>query len=125
MHVTAFGDFVRRRRLDLGMTLKDMAGQLGVSNAFLSAVELGRKRIPDSWDEVLPNILVLSESQKNDLLSRMDSCRVAGALEAFDDEGLKAIIDEFGRNRQYISEKEVSALLNMIRGFGESKGRFA
>jgi transcriptional regulator with XRE-family HTH domain len=125
MHVTAFGDFVRRRRLDLGMTLKDMAGQLGVSNAFLSAVELGRKRIPDSWDEVLPKILVLSENQKNELLNRMESCRVAGALVGFDDEGLKAVVDEYSRNRAYITEKEISALLNMIRGFGERKGRFA
>lgn len=44
---THFGKEMKKLRIDVGMTLIDMANAIGVSAAFLSAIETGRKRIPD------------------------------------------------------------------------------
>lgn len=43
--------------------MKDMAEALGVSSAFLSAVENGKKRMPDGWIEKLKIIYSFSIEQ--------------------------------------------------------------
>ena len=42
--ITSLGTFLRKLRLAKGEILKDMAECLGVSSAFLSAVENGKKK---------------------------------------------------------------------------------
>lgn len=49
MALTDFGKTVRKARLDAEETLSTMADNLGVSPAFLSAMETGRKNIPEEW----------------------------------------------------------------------------
>lgn len=44
--LTGIGKFLRKLRIDNEEILKDMADALGVSSAFLSAVENGRKKMP-------------------------------------------------------------------------------
>lgn len=45
MKLTPFGLCVRKIRLELGLTLKEMAGAVSVTSAYLSAVELGEKAL--------------------------------------------------------------------------------
>lgn len=49
MALTDFGKAVRKARLDTNETLSTMADALGVSPAFLSAMETGRKNISEEW----------------------------------------------------------------------------
>ncbi len=44
---TTFGKKVKLLRIDNGIRLKDLASALSVSSSFLSAVETGRKNIPE------------------------------------------------------------------------------
>ena len=44
--MTPFGDRMRRLRAERGVTLKDMAEALGVSSAYLSALEHGKRGRP-------------------------------------------------------------------------------
>lgn len=46
---TQLGKELKKLRIDLGITLMDMSKKIGVSSAFLSAVETGRKRVPDNF----------------------------------------------------------------------------
>jgi transcriptional regulator with XRE-family HTH domain len=46
--VTPFGEKLRALRRARGLTLKDMAGAVGVSSAYLSALEHGKRGRP-SW----------------------------------------------------------------------------
>ena len=39
---------LRHLRVDKGISLKEMAEQLGVSSAFLSAIENGKKQMPEN-----------------------------------------------------------------------------
>lgn len=44
---TPFGKAVRKIRIDRGLKLKDMADALGMKSAYLSAVEMGKRRITE------------------------------------------------------------------------------
>lgn len=61
--LTSIGRFLRKLRIDNGEILKDMAEALGVSSAFLSAVENGKKRMPESWAEKLKTIYSFTPDQ--------------------------------------------------------------
>lgn len=64
---TSIGKFLRVLRIENQEILKDMADRLGVSSAFLSAVENGKKKLPDSWYEKLTKIYSLTERQQGEL----------------------------------------------------------
>ena len=44
--MTPFGDRMRKLRIERGVTLKDMAEAIGVSSAYLSALEHGKRGRP-------------------------------------------------------------------------------
>ena len=56
MVLTEFGKFNRKLRIDHGELLKDMAKKLGVTVAYLSAVEVGRRKIPEKWLDMIKNL---------------------------------------------------------------------
>lgn len=49
MNLTEFGSAVRKARLDARVTLQTMAKDLEVTPAYLSGLEVGRKKISDEW----------------------------------------------------------------------------
>lgn len=65
--ITSLGNFLRRLRLANGEILKTMAERLEVSSAFLSAVENGKKKMPESWTPKLRTLYRLTESQIEEL----------------------------------------------------------
>ena len=64
---TSLGEFLRSLRIENHEILKDMADNLGVSSAFLSAVENGKKKLPDSWYEKLTVLYSLTKEQQEEL----------------------------------------------------------
>lgn len=65
--MTKLGDFLRKLRLQKQQILKDMAETLGVSSAFLSAVENGKKNMPDSWYPILQEKYSLNDNDMDSL----------------------------------------------------------
>jgi transcriptional regulator with XRE-family HTH domain len=65
--ITSIGKFLRKLRIESGEILKDMADTLGVSSAFLSAVENGKKKMPESWLEKLAETYFFTEKQVEEL----------------------------------------------------------
>ncbi len=61
--LTSIGRFLRKLRIDNGEILKEMADALGVSSAFLSAVENGKKKMPTSWFEKLKSIYSFTKDE--------------------------------------------------------------
>lgn len=54
MAVTALGKFLRKTRIESDSLLRDMAEELGVSSAQLSAIELGKRAIkPDLVGQII------------------------------------------------------------------------
>lgn len=49
MALNEFGKAIRKARIDTDSTLAQMASSIGTTPAFLSAIETGRKKIPETW----------------------------------------------------------------------------
>lgn len=65
--VSSLGKFLRELRIENQEILRDMADNLGVSSAFLSAVENGKKKLPDSWYGKLTKLYSLTNRQQEQL----------------------------------------------------------
>lgn len=61
--LTTLGKFLRRLRLDRDEILKDMAEKLSVTSSFLSAIENGKKKMPNTVKDKLLKYYTLSESE--------------------------------------------------------------
>lgn len=61
--LTEFGKALRKLRIDFGLTLGGLGDKLGVSAAYLSALETGKKPVPSSLLQKLGNALRLNEDQ--------------------------------------------------------------
>ena len=72
--LTAFGKFSRIKRIELGLTMDFVANELGVTKAYLSAVELGKTNPRWHWVEVLTSAYELNSKEVEKLqLSLMRS----------------------------------------------------
>lgn len=60
------GEFCRNLRFDNGELLYDMARKLGVSSAFLSQVETGKKKPPVDWEEKIISLYSLEGHDKDE-----------------------------------------------------------
>ena len=65
--LTLFGKALRKLRIDRGLLLKNMADDLGYSSAFLSAIETGRKKIPEGFLMRLISLYSLSDGEAHHL----------------------------------------------------------
>ena len=65
--LTSVGRFLRKLRIDHGEILRDMAKRLNVSSAFLSAVENGKKKVPEAWIPKLEENYSLTPEQLDEL----------------------------------------------------------
>ena len=44
--MSRFGDFIKQKRIELGLSLRDMESRTGISNAYLSMIESGKRPAP-------------------------------------------------------------------------------
>lgn len=63
MAYTRFGEFVRILRIRHHEVMGDMAKMLGTSLPFLSAVENGKKNVPNEWVEKISNYYRLTSNE--------------------------------------------------------------
>ena len=63
---TKLGDYLRGIRMKTNISLRKMSTDLGISPAFLSAVENGKKKMPDSWFSLIPETYGLSDDETDE-----------------------------------------------------------
>ena len=68
MKLTEFGKFSRKLRIDNGELLKDMAIKLNVTVSYLSAVEIGKRNIPEKWEEEIVRAYNLNLQEREELI---------------------------------------------------------
>lgn len=65
--LTEFGKMLRKIRIDHEQLLIDMAEKLEVTASYLSAVEMGKRNIPERWVEKIVKVYNLDQKQKKQL----------------------------------------------------------
>lgn len=76
MAYTRFGEFVRILRIKCHQVMGDMAEVLGTSVPFLSAVENGKKNVPNDWIEKIIMHYRLSEAETAELREAIEESKI-------------------------------------------------
>jgi len=116
--LTVFGKMLRKYRIDHELLLKDMADELKVSVAFLSAVEIGRKKIPADFISKLKLAYTLSEEIVKELVEAAaisnNEVRFVklDRMELPDREGVLA----FAKNFENLKAEEKKKIISILKG---------
>lgn len=110
-NTTEFGKFMRKIRIDKDMILKDVAEKLGVSSAFLSAVEMGKKSIPVKWIDELPSILELNDIEIARLHKAISNSKHTITITEKDNVSVE-MLALLARKCEGVSKEDIKKLLN-------------
>lgn len=114
--MTPFGQKVRELRASRGIALKAMAHEIGVSPAYLSALEHGHRGAP-TWYLVQRVIaffnVIWDEAEELEGLARISSPKVS-----IDASGLSSLVTEaanrFAHVVSSLSDEEAAAIINLL-----------
>ena len=90
--VTEIGKFLRILRVSRDESAKSMADKLGVSPSYLSAVELGKRQIPLTWEEIIIKEYSLNDKNKEKLRKAIEESKSS----------LKIDVSEVGSKKKQI-----------------------
>lgn len=65
--LSEFGKFCRKLRIERGELLKDMAQKLRVTSSYLSAVETGKRAVPETWIKRISEEYNLNQKELEEL----------------------------------------------------------
>lgn len=120
--MTRLGQLLKMMRIERGEVLYDMAKRLGVSSAFLSAVENGKRSAPSSWLGTLADEYDLSSKRYLELQEAMDETvkQVRLDLEKADSRKRSCAL-AFARNFDDISRDDIEALMRILNKGGKNE----
>lgn len=75
MAYTKYGDFIRIQRVKNHEVMGDLAKVLDASLPFMSAVENGKKNVPDDWINKIINHYNLSNDESTELIIAVEESR--------------------------------------------------
>jgi transcriptional regulator with XRE-family HTH domain len=116
--MTPFGEKLRLLRRERGISQRDMAASIGVSPAYLSALEHGRRGVPN-WAMVQKIIgffnIIWDDAEELQRLAARSDPRIV-----IDTAGLSPRATELSNllaeTISSLSEKEIEALIGRLRG---------
>lgn len=79
--LTGFGKELRKLRIMAGELIRDMAEKLEVTASYLSAVETGKRQVPDGWVEKITALYDLSPEERKKLQNAADSSALSIKLD--------------------------------------------
>lgn len=122
--LTPFGKELRKIRVDRGMRLFDLATLLGISTAFLSAVETGRKPIPDGFVVKISGAINLSIAELKGLRAAAEKTKREVRLDKLNDDQ-RELVAAFARRIDELPDDLIEQLRKKIfqSVFGETPFR--
>lgn len=70
---TEFGKMLRKLRIDCDENIRDMAFNLDITASYLSAIECGKRNIPENLIEKINDVYHLSDDKLNELYQAKDN----------------------------------------------------
>lgn len=97
--VTEIGKQLRLIRINTGDSLRTMSSKLGISAAYLSSIENGKRNIPDDFDKLIFKAYTLSEVEMHRIQDAIFSAK-----------------ENYTVNLSVITEKKRRVLLSLTEG---------
>ncbi len=113
---TKFGKYLRKLRIDKSMVIRDMAEILGVSPAYLSAIELGKRAIPNSFVNSLCSAFKLSDEERGNMQQLVDVSQPSIKIDLTDaDESNRETMLAFARKFKELDDEQLNKLNKMLK----------
>ena len=120
--LTAFGRYVRKLRIDSGYLLKDMADFLGVTSSYLSAVEMGKRKIPIDWADKIIAFFDLKDNMIDELYSVIQESQQDIQLNLSKaSKEQRNLAFAFARKLDRLDEDEIRDMFNIFKKNGDDK----
>ena len=122
--VTEVGRFLRKLRIDANEVLYNMAQKLGCTSAFISSLELGKRPVPQEFQQKIIKLYSLTPEQQEAFQHAVDQCTrsVTISLEELNNSS-KDLALVFARRIKTMEEKEAEKMLEFLQDTKEEKKR--
>lgn len=113
--MTEIGKFLKKLRVDNNEILYTMAKKLDVTPSFLSAVELGKKKMPYEWNLKIRSAYTLSQDQEDALdeaISLSQKCILIDLENS--SQSAKKIAVSFARSFGDFTEEQIEAIKKLM-----------
>lgn len=118
--VTQFGKYCRKLRIDKEELLKDMADKLGVTSSYLSAVENGKRSVPQSWLHDISQIYALCDNQISELQNAIESSQTVLKFDLKELSNEKRdILIAFAREHKSLDDEDLEKIKKILQGKNE------
>jgi transcriptional regulator with XRE-family HTH domain len=115
--LTNLGRLLRKIRIDHGEILKNMADKFGVTASYLSAIENGKRPVPESWEKILLTKYTLNSEQKIELQRAIiDSIEFVHVNVSEADFFKKEVAFMFARKVADLPEDKLMEIRKILRG---------
>ncbi len=117
--ITEYGKQLRKIRVDNEEVLKDMAERMGVTSAYVSAIEIGKRPIPENFTNLIIQKYGLNEVQSEALRVAEERSLTVLKLEMKDSSSVKRqTAAVFAREFENLNEDTANKILKIL-----SKGK--
>ncbi len=122
MKYTKFGEETRVLRTRRHQTMQDMADIPGVTKPFLSAVEAGKKRIPEKWIDIICDQYNLKPYHREQLQAAADMSRSQIKINLNGSENYKREVAlQFQDHFNSIDEDAAKQIIRILNGKAEMR----
>jgi Helix-turn-helix domain/IrrE N-terminal-like domain len=111
--LTPFGQVLRKLRIDKNLTLQELSKLIGNTPAFISAVETGRKPIPDAFVLLVTRAMDLNAAQIQELRKSADRTRKEIRVEGLSGEN-RELVAAFARGLDNYSAEQLEKIKKLI-----------
>ncbi len=114
--LTEFGKILRKIRIDRQELLRDMAGILDVSAAYLSAVETGKRNAPQMWVEKIIHAYELNQIEATQLRNAFEDSRdeIRISLQAASSQQRNVAIS-FAKALEGLSDEQLEKIMKVVQ----------
>lgn len=113
--LSEYGKTIRKIRIDKGLTMAQMANTLGVTSAFLSMIEQGKRNIPECLTKDIISHYELSNEQAKELQQAEHLSRKSIEIDLSNvDLDKKALVLSLASNLKSMTCEQVAMIKNIV-----------
>lgn len=115
MPYTSFGELLRILRIKNHEVMGDVADLLGVKTPFLSAVETGKRNVPESWVDILADHYSMSDAEKQEMIDAIADSKTQVKINLTDSEPYKRKMAlQFQRSFDNMDEETAKRIISLL-----------
>ena len=115
MAYTKFGEFMRIQRIRHKETMSNTAILLGVTLPFVSAVETGKRNVPDNWFDIITKHYSLSVQEQQELSQAIAESKTQAKIDLTSaTQSQRRVALQFQRSFEDLDDETANAIFNLL-----------